>query len=394
MTIAPPPEYVVVPYEYLEQAYKPDKPRRALFATFVRILALAWQSKYTQTPRMKEDELIEFLKLSRRQYFEQKADMELLGWLRSSHPVTGFVQFTFSRAAVSVDPNAVSAENRTEVQKSAPVLGGGESLNLILNTDSIPPHKEEVSAENRTFPGIKEILRHTDKLFDGAVVYSQGLEDRDPLQVLGWCAYVYSLKSKFDGPGGVVRNRLKDNEPAPQSAIGQWRDVLPCDFLEALALIEYTCETCQAKFKKLADLTAHEATHPKWYVCGACGQGFTNHEDLDAHTDQEHTPELIQPDESVSKPIRKGGSMTPAQAWQSVLGQLEQEMPRAAFDNWVRTTRAIRYGRNTLSIEARNAYARDWLESRLSSTVNRLLVGIMNDGSIAVEFVVADEVSA
>jgi hypothetical protein len=79
MSLPTPPRYVVLPAEVIEQAFVPDKPRRALLASFIRILSLAWEAKYQQTPPLPEDELIEFLKLSRRQYFDQKADMELLG---------------------------------------------------------------------------------------------------------------------------------------------------------------------------------------------------------------------------------------------------------------------------------------------------------------------------
>ena len=75
------------------------------------------------------------------------------------------------------------------------------------------------------------------------------------------------------------------------------------------------------------------------------------------------------------------------QAWQSVLGQLQMEMPRASFDTWVRDTKPLSYQNGTLTIGVRNAYARDWLESRLASTVSRLLVGIMN-ASVAVNFIV------
>jgi len=63
------------------------------------------------------------------------------------------------------------------------------------------------------------------------------------------------------------------------------------------------------------------------------------------------------------------------------------EMPRASFDTWVRDTRPVSYQDGTLTIGVRNAYARDWLESRLASTVSRLLVGIMN-ASVAVNFIV------
>src|SRR5512132_4214102 len=81
--------------------------------------------------------------------------------------------------------------------------------------------------------------------------------------------------------------------------------------------------------------------------------------------------------------------MNAEQAWQSVLGQLQMEMPRASFDTWVRDTRPVSYQDGGLTITARNAYARDWLESRLTSTVNRLLVGILN-ASVSVQFVVSD----
>ena len=76
------------------------------------------------------------------------------------------------------------------------------------------------------------------------------------------------------------------------------------------------------------------------------------------------------------------------QAWQTVLGQLQMEMPRASYDTWVRDTLPMNYEDGLLTIGVRNAYARDWLESRLSSTVSRLLVGIMNR-TVDVNFVVS-----
>ncbi len=75
-------------------------------------------------------------------------------------------------------------------------------------------------------------------------------------------------------------------------------------------------------------------------------------------------------------------------AWQTVLGQLQMEMPRASYDTWVRDTKALSYGDGCLTISVRNTYARDWLESRLASTVSRLLIGIMNR-TVTVDFVVS-----
>ncbi len=66
------------------------------------------------------------------------------------------------------------------------------------------------------------------------------------------------------------------------------------------------------------------------------------------------------------------------QAWQATLGQLQMDMPKATFDTWVRDTTFIKHQDNTLTIGVGNAYARDWLESRLTSTGERLISGIMD----------------
>ena len=81
--------------------------------------------------------------------------------------------------------------------------------------------------------------------------------------------------------------------------------------------------------------------------------------------------------------------MNAEQAWQSVLGQLQMEMPRASFDTWVRDTKPVSYQDGMLTVGVRNAYARDWLENRLASTVNRLLFGITSS-SVDVKFIVSN----
>src|SRR5215510_12467156 len=80
--------------------------------------------------------------------------------------------------------------------------------------------------------------------------------------------------------------------------------------------------------------------------------------------------------------------MNAEQAWQSVLGQLQMEMPRASFDTWVRDTKPVSYQDGMLTVGVRNAYARDWLENRLATTVNRLLFGITS-ASVDVKFIVS-----
>jgi chromosomal replication initiator protein len=74
-------------------------------------------------------------------------------------------------------------------------------------------------------------------------------------------------------------------------------------------------------------------------------------------------------------------------AWQAALGQLQLEMPKAAFETWVSNTEFISYEDGFFVIGAPNAYARDWLENRLNSTATRLLTGLMNR-SVEINFIV------
>ena len=78
--------------------------------------------------------------------------------------------------------------------------------------------------------------------------------------------------------------------------------------------------------------------------------------------------------------------MEASQAWQATLGQLQMELPKATYDTWVRDTRFIKHEANTFFIGVQNAYARDWLENRLTTTASRLLSGIM-DAAQSITFI-------
>ncbi|MGD2251529.1 MAG: chromosomal replication initiator protein DnaA [Anaerolineales bacterium] len=79
--------------------------------------------------------------------------------------------------------------------------------------------------------------------------------------------------------------------------------------------------------------------------------------------------------------------MNAARHWQAALGQMQLEMPRAAFDTWVRDAELIAYEDGCYIIGVQNAYARDWLEDRLLSTTKRVLAGIAGR-TVEVRFVV------
>ncbi len=79
--------------------------------------------------------------------------------------------------------------------------------------------------------------------------------------------------------------------------------------------------------------------------------------------------------------------MNPQQAWQATLGQLQMEMNKASFETWVKDAQLISVEGSDFIIGVPNAYARDWLESRLTATVQRILEGLMG-ATPAVKFIV------
>lgn len=82
--------------------------------------------------------------------------------------------------------------------------------------------------------------------------------------------------------------------------------------------------------------------------------------------------------------------MNEKQAWQAALGQLQMEMPKSSFDTWVRNSDLVGYDEGCFTIGVQNAYARDWLESRLTSTATHILTGLMHAPQ-TVSFVVSQK---
>ena len=86
-----------------------------------------------------------------------------------------------------------------------------------------------------------------------------------------------------------------------------------------------------------------------------------------------------------------GSSIQPERAWQMALDQLRLDMPKASFDTWVRDTSFVSFNDGVFTIGTPNAYGREWLASRLTSTLTRLMTGILNQ-QLVVEFIVTEEI--
>lgn len=69
--------------------------------------------------------------------------------------------------------------------------------------------------------------------------------------------------------------------------------------------------------------------------------------------------------------------MTADQIWQAALSELQLQMTKATFDTWVKNTHMVECDDGTFVIGVQDAFAKDWLENRLLTTVKRTLVGIV-----------------
>ncbi len=76
--------------------------------------------------------------------------------------------------------------------------------------------------------------------------------------------------------------------------------------------------------------------------------------------------------------------------WHATLGELQLQMTKATFDTWVRPTHAINYVDGAMTVGVHSPYAKEWLENRLQTTIQRTVTGIVGH-SVEVHYVVKDK---
>ncbi len=69
---------------------------------------------------------------------------------------------------------------------------------------------------------------------------------------------------------------------------------------------------------------------------------------------------------------------SPEKAWQAAVANLESDMSRATFSTWVKPTHLVEFSDDTFVVGCINAYGRDWLTDRLTTTLQRFLTGVLN----------------
>lgn len=76
--------------------------------------------------------------------------------------------------------------------------------------------------------------------------------------------------------------------------------------------------------------------------------------------------------------------------WQQVLQELEMQMTRATFDQWLRGTRVVRAEPGRLVVEVRDGYALEWINRRLAQRIVRTVQDVAGH-PVDVCFVVRSE---
>jgi hypothetical protein len=279
-------------------------------------------------------------------------------------------------------PGSLSIEE-SGVPSAQSLLNAQNVLNDEDEEDSINDSDINSSSSSIKSAQNVQILDETWRLF-GASVSTAGLSAEvldffEPEWALAWVAKAYADRNSLRNPQGLIYQRLKRLEAPSATIMAQYPiSSLPAEYLDAIERYEQVCPRCRATFTSLVGYQQHQEH---------CL--MTPLEDGKQYDDQ---AEMIA-DETVQKEI-PGSPFTAEQAWKHVLEQLEKEMPSASFKTWVADTQALHFEADCIQVGVRNAYARDWLESRLQSTIVKLLQGLTNQGSMTLVFIIGGGVSA
>jgi len=260
-----------------------------------------------------------------------------------------------------------------------------EDSTILINLDSSSPSQKD--AQNVRFKKLttENILDECERLFsDGQRLVRAGLDVDliSPAYALGALAHACAEGSRLRNPAGLVYNMLKSKShhsadfktisPRKAYLAAPWQ-YLPKEFAEKFGMAVYDCpfgaECGGVAFSTRAEYDAHMQT----------AHGFEDaaEETTTAEDAPVSTAELVEAqDESVRM------------VWTRTLKALADEMPKASFETWARDTFAVRYDGHVLTVGTRNAYARDWLESRMKNVIERLLASAAAFGKpVCVEFV-------
>jgi hypothetical protein len=173
--------------------------------------------------------------------------------------------------------------------------------------------------------------------------------------------------------GLALQYVLNPDDPRVRHALGHWL-AHARDLAEELAL----------KVKD-ADRRARSARMALRALTCADGQSLQSLvERILAQATNVFVPE---PDDGVA--TQEDEDKTPTETdklWATALQQLQMELPKSTFDTWLRNTTLLHQDEERFCVGAPTAYARDWLQHRMSGAIKRTLSRITKQDSLIVQF--------
>lgn len=285
--------------------------------------------------------------------------------------------------------------DQNSAQNARALVGVVNTTKDLINNDLTTPINK--GAQNARGLSLQEkILEESHLLFDGDFVNQKGLtlERLSASYLLSVLAYCYAFKkttdrpSGFHSPAGMAHTMISQNKSPRKQFLGDPQSHLPDEYLLAVGLLKLECSECGEVFEDFENLKKHRELMMRCEFFVDCDARFHDADKLEAHhaehrekaTVENEIPSLLSYQKLESE--NRG-----AKAWKLLKDELQADMPRASFDTWVRDAEAVALENLVLTVAVRNAYARDWLESRLLHKVNVMLKKFTQE-NMTVKFVV------
>jgi hypothetical protein len=194
------------------------------------------------------------------------------------------------------------------------------------------------------------------------------------VKIGAWFLYAETQPNLID-PQGYVIKRLLANDPPPK------------EFVTFAKLDDATWSLFEATASALRSgqpLTTH--------IAPELIDTFTSWADIYAGLDPVETKYLLsllarQPETTpelppvLPSPVKSDDPKRDLarSLWQATLAQLQPQMTKQTFDTWLKQTEVLDYRESEFVIDAKSAFAKDWLENRLIKTIEAALTSVVGE---------------
>jgi hypothetical protein len=240
----------------------------------------------------------------------------------------------------------------------------GKNVATLKDSLLLPESKQEQQLINQAAAAQKAALQSIlDDLTVQEPIRSKLLANPDlnVAKVGAWFLYAETQANLRD-PHGYVIKRLLANDPPPEKFL-----VFASLDDATWALFEETAQRLRSGQTPLPVLEAN------------LSDIFVNWANVYAGLEPAETRYLLTLARSDSPLLARPAPLaSPSRAaaqsfWQATLSQLQLQIPRQTFETWLKQTEAVDYQENVLVIDAKTAFAKDWLENRLVKIIETTL---------------------